>query len=190
MPWRDPPSRGRLDRSSWARRAGPRARAQSRDDRGAALVEFALILPVFLLLLLGMLTGGIAFDRKQSVTSAARETARYAATLPLSAHGGVVDDWLTAVAAAARDSADGALTPTASGQRVCVAYIGGGVSRYRNEVAGVTTLADGTCFADNRPAGEVRVQVVTERTSTLEAMVWSRELLLQAEAVARYEATP
>lgn len=165
-------------------------RARTQEDRGAALVEFALILPVFLLLLLGMLTGGIAFDRKLNVTSAARETARYAATLPLSAHGGVVDDWLTAVAAVARDTADGALAPGVSGQRVCVAYIGGGVSRFREETAGLASFGNGTCFTDNRPAGELRVQVVAERTSTLEAMIWSRELLLAAEAVARYEATP
>lgn len=160
------------------------------DERGAALVEFVLILPVFLLLLLGMLTGGIALDRKQNVTSAGRETARYAATLPLSAHGGIVDDWLSAVAASARDTADGALAPGASGQRVCVAYISGGISRFRDEVGGLATFADGTCFADSRPAAEPRVQVVTSRTSKLEALLWSRDLLLRSQAVARYEASP
>lgn len=177
MPWRD-----------GAR--GAHAHQSRRDDRGAALVEFALILPVFLLLLLGMLTGGIALDRKQNVTTAARETARYAATLPLSAHGGVVDDWLTAVAATAKGTADGALAPSASGQHVCVAYISGGISRYRDETSGTATFADGRCFADSRPAGEARVQIVTARTSKLEALLWSRDLNLRAQAVTRYEATP
>ncbi|MGI8793404.1 MAG: TadE/TadG family type IV pilus assembly protein [Acidimicrobiales bacterium] len=154
------------------------------------MVEFALVLPVFLLMLLGMLTGGIAFDRKLNITAAARETARYGATLPLSAHGGAVDPWLDAVATIAIDSADGALDAGTSGRRVCVAYIGGGVSRVRDEVGASVTTSDGTCFADGRPAGEVRIQVVTERTSELEAMLWSRTLNLTADAVSRYEATP
>lgn len=173
MPWRDATQR-----------------AHAHDERGAALVEFALIVPVFLLMLLGMLSGGIAFDRKQNVTSAARESARYAATLPLSAHGGVVDDWLTAVASVAKDSADGALASGVPAQRVCVAYINGGVSRYRNEVSGAATFADGTCFVDARPPGEARVQVVTARESKLEALLWSRDLLLRSQSVAKYEATP
>lgn len=188
----DPPIPEAMARRERISRAGGRGpgRAPGRGDGGAALVEFVLILPVFLLLLLGMLTGGIAFDRKQNVTAAARETARYGATLPLSASGGVVDDWLTALATVAGDTADGALAPTAPGQHICVAYVGGGLSRYRDETSGAAAFGDGTCFVDGRPAGEVRVQVVTARTSTLEAMVWSRDLLLQARAVARYEATP
>ena len=33
-------------------------------ERGAALVEFALILPVFMMLVLGMFSGGIAYNHK------------------------------------------------------------------------------------------------------------------------------
>ena len=53
-----------------------------RTDDGVALVEFALILPVFAMLLLGLITGGIALNDKQQITHATREGARYAATVP------------------------------------------------------------------------------------------------------------
>ena len=56
-------------------------RKTKRDERGAALVEFALILPVFMMMVLGTFTGGIAYNTKQSITSAAREGSRYGATL-------------------------------------------------------------------------------------------------------------
>lgn len=163
---------------------------RARGENGASLVEFALVLPVFMTLLLGMLTGGIAFDRKLSITSSARESARYAATLPLSAHANDVDQWLEAVADVAEVSADGHLDPSASGRVICVAYVSPSISRYREEPGTALVVADGRCFADGRPASETRVQVVTERTSTLEALVWSRELTLRGQAVARFEAVP
>jgi len=46
--------------------------------RGAAVVEFALIAPVFLLLVIGLIVGGIGILRYQEVASLAREGARYA----------------------------------------------------------------------------------------------------------------
>src|SRR5688500_20294056 len=70
------------DRSA-VRRLGP-LRA-SRSESGAALVEFALVLPVFLMLLLGMMTGGLAYSRKLSIDQATREGARFGATVPITA---------------------------------------------------------------------------------------------------------
>lgn len=52
-----------------------------RRERGAVLVEMALVLPVLLLLLLGIITVGGAYNEKQQLTHAAREGARYGATL-------------------------------------------------------------------------------------------------------------
>jgi Flp pilus assembly protein TadG len=48
-------------------------------DKGQALVEFAIILPILLLLLLGILQFGVVFNNYIQVTSAAREGARKAA---------------------------------------------------------------------------------------------------------------
>lgn len=47
-----------------------------RREGGASLVEFALVLPVLTLFLFGIIQFGLAFDKKQSINSAAREGAR------------------------------------------------------------------------------------------------------------------
>jgi Flp pilus assembly protein TadG len=48
------------------------------DERGQALVELALILPVLLLLIIGMMEFARAWNAKQVITDAAREGARLA----------------------------------------------------------------------------------------------------------------
>jgi Flp pilus assembly protein TadG len=50
-----------------------------RTDRGAVAVEFALILPMFLLIVLGMVQYGMYFWAAQGGSTAAREAARRAA---------------------------------------------------------------------------------------------------------------
>ena len=47
-----------------------------RDDRGAVMVEFAIVLPVLLLLLLGIVEFGRAYNTQVSIQAAAREGAR------------------------------------------------------------------------------------------------------------------
>ena len=48
------------------------------DNRGQALVEFALLLPLVMLLLIGIIEFGRAWQAKQTITDAAREGARLA----------------------------------------------------------------------------------------------------------------
>jgi Flp pilus assembly protein TadG len=48
-----------------------------RDERGASAVEFALIVPVVVMLLLGTITTGLVYSDHLSVTNAVREGARY-----------------------------------------------------------------------------------------------------------------
>lgn len=50
--------------------------AKKRDTRGQALVEMALLLPLLLLLVIGILEFGRAWYYKQQVNNAAREAAR------------------------------------------------------------------------------------------------------------------
>jgi hypothetical protein len=47
-------------------------------ERGAELIEFALVLPLLLLLVLGIVDFGFMFQRMEVVTNAAREGARLA----------------------------------------------------------------------------------------------------------------
>jgi Flp pilus assembly pilin Flp len=59
--------------------------AWSRQQDGAAAVEFALLLPLLVLLLFGFIQFGTAFNTRIQATNAAREAARAAVT--------GVDDW-------------------------------------------------------------------------------------------------
>lgn len=49
---------------------------RTRDDRGAVAVEFGILLPVLLLILLGIIDFGRAYYAKNTLTQAAREGAR------------------------------------------------------------------------------------------------------------------
>lgn len=70
-----------------------------RSQHGAAAVEFALVLPLLLVILLGIIEFGRAYNVQISLTHAARETARYMA---------IHNDWGGAVSrgAAAAPSVD------------------------------------------------------------------------------------
>lgn len=53
-------------------------RARGRDERGVELMEFALILPLFLAMLFGIVWLGSAYNVYETITRAAREGARVA----------------------------------------------------------------------------------------------------------------
>ncbi|WP_427006587.1 TadE/TadG family type IV pilus assembly protein [Pseudarthrobacter sp. H2] len=54
-------------------------RSGSGKEKGAVAVEFALVLPIFLMLVLGIFEFGRGFNIQVSLSEAARESARYAA---------------------------------------------------------------------------------------------------------------
>ena len=56
-----------------------RGRTRARDERGTAIVEFALVLPILLVIVLGTLDLGKAFNNWIDATHLANEAARYAA---------------------------------------------------------------------------------------------------------------
>jgi hypothetical protein len=62
-----------------------------------ALTEFAIVLPLFLSLLFGVVTGGLAYASKVGVVEAVREGARFGASLKLGTGPTAVADWETAV---------------------------------------------------------------------------------------------
>ncbi len=68
-----------------------------RDERGAAVVEFALVLPILVLFVFGIVSFGQAYNARIELTSAVREGARVAAL------GGTASD----VSQRTRDAAPG-----------------------------------------------------------------------------------
>ena len=61
--------------------AGTRRRAR-RDQRGAAILEFALVAPLFFLVILGLVTFGMILAKKQSITNAAADMRKMLACNP------------------------------------------------------------------------------------------------------------
>ena len=49
------------------RRAGPGGRSHASGERGASLAEFALVLPVLLMILFGIIEFGMVYSRSQAV---------------------------------------------------------------------------------------------------------------------------
>ncbi len=162
-----------------------------RDERGASLVEFALVLPLILMLVLGLVSAGIAYNEKITLTHAAREAARFAATYPVS-NAASLEAWLADVETRVVDDAAGSLDAGTPGLSICVAYVypdGSGANdtskRRLNGVDGV-----GSCFADGRPDAERRVQIEVGRDTELEALLFSTTIGLESQAVSRFEAGP
>jgi hypothetical protein len=165
-------------------------------ERGASLVEFALVLPLILMILLGLVSVGVAYNQKLALTHSARETARYGATLSVVAIGDL-DAWLDLLAQRAFDGAD--LPDGTPGRYLCVAYVfpngdaGSTTDRTRNRIedqSGTISRNNAACpsFNDGRPADERRVQIQIERTGELNVLIFRTDLDLSSQAVTRFEA--
>jgi len=160
-------------------------------ERGASLVEFALVLPILMMLLFGIVTGGLALNSKNSLNNAAREGARYGATLPVDP---TMNAFLADVADVAIRSATSELDNGIPGRTVCVAYVHPAGSLATDQTAalridagGVSAFSPNPCFADGRPNDERRVQVRVTRDVDFFALVISRTLTLDEQSVSRYE---
>jgi Flp pilus assembly protein TadG len=161
--------------------SGRRVR-RSQQEQGAALVEFALVLPLICALLLGLTSGGMAYNRKISLTNGLREGARFGATLD----GPTATGWATDVQNRTAELTQGDLTTA----QVCVKLVKKGTGDV------YTLLPSGsTCAATAEPGmpftaatGDCVVKVWAARPDKLQAMFFTSAITLRASAVARYEA--
>lgn len=150
-------------------------------ERGASLVEMALILPLLLMLLLGMVTAGIAYHQFNSLQTAAREGTRFGATIP------DVDSNLGTVLDVTQNAAVGALDHPVPGQFMCAAYVAPSGTVSMTETGGAQAPGAGECFSDGRPADEERVQVVVRRDTSINALLFTTTITIDSESAARYE---
>lgn len=167
------------------------ALAGSRDERGGALVEFGLVVPIFVTLTLGAVTTGLSYNTNNSLNNGAREAARYGATLDID---GDINGWLASVADSAELATSGELGPRVASRQICVAFVHpDGTDADDRTVALLRTgegsvIAGGTtCFDDDRPDDERRVQVRLAREAEIQAVVYQSTVDLQARSLARYE---
>lgn len=165
-------------------------------DRGAAAVEMALILPVFVMLTFGMITGGLSYAHKISLTQAAREGARYGATLPIPpAAGQTVNNWLTMVKDATVQAAGDDFTPGQNSSAMCVAFINGRDATQDKFIlidatGTVTAPATGYCWDDTASmATDNRVQVQIERDGELNIGIKAWKPHMVTRSVIHFERT-
>jgi Flp pilus assembly protein TadG len=166
-------------------------------ERGASLVEFALILPVFMMLVLGMFSGGIAYNRQIALRQAAREGARYGSVLPRTPDivvvGGVNKTWAQRVQDAVVERSEGELTAA----DVCVAMVEGTAATPQvitpptgtTQGSFTTTGTTSGCYSDGGTDGKRRVQVTVAKEAKIEALFFSYSVTLSPKATARHEST-
>ncbi|MGN6693180.1 MAG: TadE/TadG family type IV pilus assembly protein [Aquihabitans sp.] len=172
---------------SWA---SPRWRAARRRDgeRGAVLVEFALIFPFLAMLLFGMFTGGLVLNRRMTVTQAAREGARYGATvaaeqcMPASNCGGRT--WAQQVRYATVNRSEGAVVEA----DVCVALVEGpGSAPVPLSLAHTTNATLTPCYVDQSADTGKRVQVVITFSDKIQAVVTNIPVNVTARSTSKLE---
>ncbi len=161
-----------------ARRVCTRRR---RPDTGAVAVEFALILPILVALLLGIATAGLSYNTALAATDAIREGARYGATTATSPapSGG---SWANTVRSKTAELSYGGVAEA----QVCVQLVKG------SSVVQSSTCSLSTAAPAN-PAGlgdtECVVKVWAQVPVTINIVVQSWDIPLVRHAVARYERT-
>lgn len=179
-------------------------RRRTLSERGATATEFAIIAPLFFMMIMGLITGGMALDGKNTLTNASREGARFGATLATTSTTGMPDSWFDQVANVATRTAAGQLANGVAGRAVCVAYVGFRPSRAsstdwtrkRLETSSGVTYTNGNvntpstwCFDDGRgnDGTNRRVQVLLERDSYINAVLVHMTVKLSGDATGRYE---
>ena len=171
--------------------------AHDRED-GAAAVELAILLPLLVMMIFGIVSFGLIFHHKLSLGDGAREAARFGATLPVTnfASSGVpMEEWLDAISARAVADATGSLDPSVPNRTICVAYVhpdgtaAVDSTKRRTEIGTSIEYANVPCFDDGRPNDERRVQVQLKRDTEFVVILASRTVSLTTESVSRFEAS-
>lgn len=164
---------------------------RSSDERGGALVEFGVVIPIFVTLILGSVTMGMSYNMNNSLNNGARESARYGATLPVD---GDMATWLDRVADAAEASTSGNLGSAVASRQICIAFVHPAgtddddrTTALLRDSGGTVMAAGAPCFDDGRPDDERRVQVQLRRETEIQAVVVDSIVELEASSVVRYE---
>jgi hypothetical protein len=128
------------------------------------MVEFALILPVFLIMVFGGITAAISYEHKEDIVHAVRDGARYGATLPYTQcdSGGCPSSrtWAEQVKYVTIARSGGSLS---SSDDVCVALVTGSATPPATPAvygtASKYSTTGSACFTDNTGDTNARVQV-------------------------------
>lgn len=169
------------------------------DADGANAVEFALVLPILVILLFGIFTVGQAYNTKLVANHAARDAARFGATLTAvpDGSGGMGQAWFESVRDRAVEASEGEFGTLPSGTftprtdaLICVGYF--------DEAAWRSWTWDGTstsgpnaaaCYADTLSDERVQVELIRDASFNI-VFLPPDTLELKSDAVARFEDRP
>lgn len=155
-------------------------RRAHRSERGASAVEFALVMPLLLMILFGMITTGLAFSDHLSATNAVREGARYGAAADISD-----STWASSVQDRVKHTYFNSAGATVTDDQICVKLV---------QAGGATTNVDTGAGCGTAPtvpspmaAGSCAVVVWMERPQTIQLLVFpDLDFDIHAESVAYY----
>ena len=171
----------------------PRRLVRTRGERGAAMVELVLIIPVFLMLIFGAITAGLAYEHKAEVVHAVRDGARYGATVPLDQCNITSNcgsrNWAQLVQYVTAQRSDGTLSTA----QICVALVSGTGAVYSHAGGVYSTGTNATfpttgCFDDGNADQGARVHVAAVRGGDkINLVLGSIPVTLGSHGSARYE---
>jgi Flp pilus assembly protein TadG len=159
-------------------------RRRARSEAGASALEFALVVPILVMLLLGVTTAGMGINNALGTTDAVREGARFGATTLTSPVPAGYANWAAAVQAKTVGLSAGSVT---SASQVCVKL-----------QKGTTTVLQqsGCAFGTSEPATPTSisstdcvVKVWARVPVTVNIGVASWDIYVIRSSVARYERT-
>ena len=165
-----------------------------RGERGASLVEFTLIMPVFLLIVFGGISAALAYEHKNDVVHAVRDGARYGSTVPLAQCDTTSNcgnrNWAQLVQYVTSQRSDGALSTS----QICVALVTGSTGTVYSRTGGVYTTGTSTtfpttgCFSDGNVDTGTRVHVSAVRSGDKLNLVFKTiNITVSSKGTARYE---
>lgn len=168
-------------------------------DRGAAIVEMALVMPLVLAIVVATISSGVAIDQRLSLDHAVRESARYGATVSSSQLFTDEGSWADNVSGVARARAGGDLD--VPGATLCVSLVEGSGSGGVHVVSGPFAAAAYTTTTDGKPCDPSelypttlydvgrRVQVRATRPARIEVGVGAWEITISASVSVKSESS-
>lgn len=162
--------------------------ARSRRESGAVAVEFALVLPILAMLLLGTVTTGVSYSRALSVTNAVREGTRYGATAD-----GTVASWTGDVLGRVRATQ---FDPSGAQTSICVGLWKQGTGSVKSScdlasgpaLSAPTTSTATPAVPSGVTTGQCVVRVIAARRYSINLVMFGTiNRTMTRYAVARYE---
>jgi len=162
------------------------------------MVEFALIMPVFLIIIFGGITASMVYQDRSAVVNAVREGSRFGSTLPYAQcdttsncnAGGSNRNWAQLVQYVTQKRSDGTLSTS----QICVALVTGSSNTTYTHTNGVYTTGTTTafpttgCFDDGNAYTETRVHVAAIKDGEKINLVFHAfPLSLTSKSISRYE---